>query len=67
VKMTRLSMTLCAVLLALSPLSFGQTPNQPTPSQPSPRKQEGFFDFILGKINPNGVDYGNGRFRSRVR
>ena len=56
--MTRLSMTLCAVLLALSPLSFGQTPNQPTPSQPSPRKQEGFFDFILGKINPNGVDYG---------
>lgn len=56
--MTRISMTLCAVLLALSPLSFGQTLNPSPPSQHSPRKQEGFFDFILGKINPNDVDYG---------
>jgi hypothetical protein len=56
--MTRLSMILCAMLLALPPFSFGQTPNQPTPSQPPPHKPEGFFDFILGKINPNGVDYG---------
>jgi len=56
--MTRLSMILCAMLLALPPLSFGQTLNQPTPAQHLPRKPEGFFDFILGKINPNGVDYG---------
>jgi hypothetical protein len=56
--MTRLSMILCAMLLALPPLSFGQTLNQPTPSQHPPRKPEGFFDFILGKINPSGVDYG---------
>ena len=55
--MTRLSMILCAMLLAL-PLSFGQTLNQPPPSQHPPRKPEGFFDFILGKINPSGVDYG---------
>jgi hypothetical protein len=51
-------MILCAMLLALPPFSFGQTPNQPAPSQQPPRKPEGFFDFILGKINPNGVDYG---------
>ena len=56
--MTRLSMVLCAMLLTLPPLSFGQMSNQSTPSQHPPRKQEGFFDFILGKINPNGVDYG---------
>ena len=56
--MTRLSIILCAMLLALPPLSFGQTLNQPTPSQRPLRKPEGFFDFILGKINPNGVDYG---------
>jgi hypothetical protein len=51
-------MILCAMLLALPPLSFGQTLNQPAPSQHPPRKPEGFFDFILGKINPNGIDYG---------
>jgi hypothetical protein len=51
-------MTLSSVLVFLAPLSFGQAPNQPTPSQHFPRKQEGFFDFVLGKINPNGNDYG---------
>jgi len=45
------------MLLALPSFSFGQTSNQPTPSKHLPRKPEGFFDFILGKINPNGVDY----------
>ena len=63
--MTRLSMILCAVLLALPPFSFGQTPNQPTPSQHPPRKPEGFFDFILGKINPKAVDYGTRMQSSR--
>jgi hypothetical protein len=53
------------MLLALPPFSFGQAPNQPPPSQHSPRKQEGFFDFILGKINPNGVDYGTRMQSSR--
>jgi hypothetical protein len=56
--MTRFSMILCAVLLALPPLSCGQTLSQPPPSQRSSRKPEGFFDFVLDKINPNGVDYG---------
>jgi hypothetical protein len=56
--MTRLSMTLCALMLAFAPPSSGQTLNPAAPSQHPPRKQEGFFDFVLGKINPNGNDYG---------
>src|ERR1700722_14669686 len=56
--MTRLSMVLCAMMLALPPFSFGQTSNKPPPSQHPPRKPEGFFDFILAKVNPNDVDYG---------
>jgi hypothetical protein len=56
--MTRFSIALCAVLLALPPLSFGQTPNHPPLSQRSVTKRGGFFDFVLDKINPNGVDYG---------
>jgi hypothetical protein len=56
--MTRLSMTLCALMFAFAPPSSGQTLNPAAPSQHSPRKQEGFFDFVLGKINPNGNDYG---------
>ena len=56
--MTRLSMTLCALMLAFAPTSSGQTLNPAAPSQHPPRKQEGFFDFVLGKINPNGNDYG---------
>jgi hypothetical protein len=56
--MTRLSMTLCALMLAFAAPSSGQTLNPAAPSQHSPRKQEGFFDFVLGKINPNGNDYG---------
>jgi hypothetical protein len=56
--MTRFSIALCAVLLALPPLSFGQTPNHPPLAQRSVTKRGGFFDFVLDKINPNGVDYG---------
>jgi hypothetical protein len=56
--MRRLSMTLCAMMLAVAPLSSGQTPDPSAPPQHFPRKQEGFFDFVLGKINPNGNDYG---------
>jgi hypothetical protein len=63
--MTRLSMILCAMLLALPPFSLGQTPNQPTPSPHPPLKQEGFFDFILTKINPKAVDYGTRMQSSR--
>jgi hypothetical protein len=56
--MTRLSMTLCALLLTLSSLSFGQDHNQSHPAQSTVPKRGGFFDFILGKINPDGNDYG---------
>src|ERR1700677_3241905 len=51
-------MILSPILFALPPFSIGQTSNQPTPSKHPPRKPEGFFDFILGKVNPNDVDYG---------
>lgn len=39
--------------------SFGQTSNQQGPStvQPAPQHQ-GFFDYVLGKINPHNRDYG---------
>lgn len=39
--------------------SFGQTLNQQSPStvQPVPQRQ-GFFDYVLGKINPRNRDYG---------
>lgn len=48
------------VLLCLSetPL-LGQVQTRPS-SVPvrSPQKQQGFFDYVLGKVNPNGNDYG---------
>jgi hypothetical protein len=57
--MTRLAMTLSAALIALAPNSFGQALNRTTPlQQHSASKPGGFFDFVLGKINPNGNDYG---------
>jgi hypothetical protein len=56
--MRRLSMPLCAVMLAVAPLSSGQTLDPSAPPPHSPHKQEGFFDFVLGKINPSGNDYG---------
>jgi hypothetical protein len=56
--MARLLLTLFALMLALAPPSFAQTLSPTAPSQHSTPKQEGFFDFVLGKINPNGNDYG---------
>ena len=39
--------------------SFGQSPSAPNSAiaQPVPKRQ-GFFDYVLGKINPRGNDYG---------
>ena len=39
--------------------SFGQTPGVPNSaaSQTAPKRQ-GFFDYALGKVNPQGNDYG---------
>ena len=57
--MTRLAMTLSAVFLASTPLSFCQAPSRATPLRQHPAgKPGGFFDFVLDKINPNGNDYG---------
>ena len=39
--------------------SFGQTPNQQSSATTHPApKREGFFDYAVGKINPQGRDYG---------
>ena len=39
--------------------SFGQTLDRPsTPTSQSVVKRQGFFDYVLGKINPHGIDYG---------
>ena len=57
--MTLRATTLSAILFALAPLALGQTPNLSTTSQQyAVNKPRGFFDFILGKINPSGNDYG---------
>lgn len=38
---------------------FGQPANQSTPTPTrSDRKQQGFFDYALGKVNPQDKDYG---------
>ena len=39
------------------PSCFGQSPGALSPAPP-PAKRQGFFDYALGKINPNGKDYG---------
>lgn len=53
------AVTVALVLFNLSGPTFGQTPNRPGPSatQP-PAKRQGFFDYALGKINPQSNDYG---------
>jgi hypothetical protein len=43
----------------LEATSSGQSQSQsPATPQHSPHKQQGFFDYVLGKVNPNGNDYG---------
>jgi hypothetical protein len=40
--------------------SFGQSQRQEIPVQQHPApKQQGFFDYVLGKANPNDNDYGS--------
>jgi hypothetical protein len=39
-------------------LCFGQSSGKPSPAPAPPAKRQGFFDYALGKINPNGNDYG---------
>lgn len=48
-----------AVLCLSEASSAGQVPNQPHPPPSRPaRTQQGFFDYVLNKINPDGTDYG---------
>ena len=40
--------------------SLGQARNQPSAAPANPaHTQQGFFDYVLGKVNPNGNDYGS--------
>jgi hypothetical protein len=62
--MRRLSAVPALVVLAFLCLPgtalLGQAPNQPSAAPAnSAHKQQGFFDYVLGKINPNGTDYGS--------
>ena len=60
--MARLQVTLrlLAFIFCLSAAtSLAQTQTQAAVApQRSPHKQQGFFDYVLGKVNPNGNDYG---------
>ncbi len=53
------TIVLLTVLCLSQAASAGQTPSQtqPAPSRP-PHTQQGFFDYVLNKINPDGTDYG---------
>jgi hypothetical protein len=44
-------------LSAATSLAQSQTQAAVAP-QRSPHKQQGFFDYVLGKVNPNGNEYG---------
>ena len=44
-------------LSAATSLAQSQTQAAVAP-QRSPHEQQGFFDYVLGKVNPNGNDYG---------
>ncbi|MGC1360750.1 MAG: hypothetical protein WA419_16660 [Silvibacterium sp.] len=62
--MRRLSAVPVLVVLAFFCLSgtasFGQAWNQRSAAPAnSTHKQQGFFDYVLGKVNPNGNDYGS--------
>ena len=53
---------LLVVILSIAPnrLAFGQANAQTAPSpRPQQPRQQGFFDYALGKVNPNGKDYGD--------
>lgn len=47
-------------LLSVSAVAlWGQVQNQPNTSPaPATKRQPGFFEYVLGKVNPNGNDYG---------
>jgi hypothetical protein len=61
--MRRLSAIPSVVLLSLLCLgeaaSFAQTQGRPSSNSSRPaNKKPGFFDYVLGKVNPEGNDYG---------
>src|SRR5713226_511191 len=53
------SLAVLSLVLLVDAVCLGQTQAHQSPAAPhSPQKRQGFFDYILGKVNPNGSDYG---------
>jgi hypothetical protein len=53
------SLLIVSLLSVSAVASWGQVQNQPNTSPaPSTKRQPGFFEYVLGKVNPNGNDYG---------
>lgn len=53
------TLLLCAVISVVPTESLaGETADVSKPAKPIPRKQVGFFDYVLDHINPDQVDYG---------
>ena len=53
------SLLIVSLLSVSAVASWGQVQNQPNASPaPSTKRQPGFFEYVLGKVNPNGNDYG---------
>jgi hypothetical protein len=53
----------CLVAVSILDMSgavaVAQMSNQPAADpSPSPHKRQGYFDYVLGKVNPNGNNYG---------
>jgi hypothetical protein len=62
------SLVIVSLLSVSAVASWGQVQNQPnTSSAPSPKRQPGFFEYVLGKVNPNGNDYGASMQTGRER
>lgn len=61
--MTRRGICICLLFVGLAfgaqSGAFGQTTGQPKPAPTrSAQKPQGFFDYVLGKVNPQDKDYG---------
>ncbi len=54
------ALILAVVSLTPNSFAFGQFDVHTPPSvRPQQRRQQGFFDYALGKVNPNAKDYGD--------
>ncbi len=58
--LSRKALLIVIMSIASNRLAFEQANGQvASPPRPQQRRQQGFFDYALGKVNPNGKDYGD--------